>query len=311
MEKPVRMDDSIDFSFPPIRQLHDDRTRRIRKVTRQRTDPAGPAATFSATDYCLAHHVMEGAEAAARAGDKAYFGWYRERPDAGAAAHAIPTDAGPRVIVSPGKELISRPGVSETPYYVLGPETTPAPQPLLTLAACAFAAGNRAGFADLLSAHAVVVCLLHEKEPGKPLHSWTISRLPGTIFCDYTAHAAVLGRDLVHEAAHNWLNDALTATRSLPGSGEPEFFSPWKNAMRPAYGFLHACWAFPLMMLYTSRVIDGAAAGEAKPFLSAYLDGQRLLLAAATRDHETALGLVADRGLRHRLRAARELAATL
>jgi len=305
------MDAPIDFSFPPIRQLHDDRTRRIRKVTRQRTDPAGPAGTFSATDYCLAHHVMEGAETAARAGDKASFGWYRERPDAGAATHAIPTDAGPRVIVSPVRELISQPGISETPYYVLGPETTSAPQLLLTLAAGAFAAGNRAGFGDLLSAHAVVVCLLHEKEPGKPLHSWTISRLPGTIFCDYTAHAAVLGRDLVHEAAHNWLNDALTATKSLPGSEEPEFLSPWKNAMRPAYGFLHACWAFPLMMLYTARVINDSAAGEATPFLSAYLDRQRPLLAAATKDHETALGLVTDPGLRQRLHTARDLAAAL
>ena len=119
---------------------------------------------------------------------------------------------------------------------------------LLDLSAQAFTVGAEAGFAELLAGHAVVVCLLRGKSLGDPLHSWTITRLPGTIFCDYTSHPAVLARDLIHEAGHNWLNDALTATQNVI-SEETKFFSPWKQAMRPAYGFIHACWAFPLTML--------------------------------------------------------------
>jgi HEXXH motif-containing protein len=77
------------------------------------------------------------------------------------------------------------------------------------------------------------------------LHSWSITRRPGTVFSDFTDESAVLGRELVHEAGHHWLNDALSATSStIPA--EVTFHSPWRGTMRPVFEFLHACWAFPL-----------------------------------------------------------------
>ena len=289
------------FEFPPIRCLHDARARRIVDVLRP-----GPALTdrgtaFTAMDYCLAHHVLEGAEAAARAADKESFSWYRAHSDANAYAHTIPTEVGPRVIVSPDVDQMPRSGISETPYYVLGAATSAARAELRDLSAKAFAIGADAGFAELLSGHAVVVCLLRSRSLGDALHSWTITRLPGTVFCDYTSHPAVLARDLIHEAGHNWLNDALTATQCVI-SESAEFFSPWKQAMRPAYGFIHACWAFPLTMLFTAQALDGTS-GELRRFLCTYLDAQRRMLASTGSDHEQAIGLIGDQDLRRRLHA--------
>ncbi len=191
--------------------------------------------------------------------------------------------------------------MSETAYYVIGADTTAAPGPLRELAAQACAIGADAGFTDLLADHAVVICLLRRMGLEDTLHSWAITRLPGTVFCDHTGHAAVLGRDLVHEAGHNWLNDALAATGSEIGAGET-FYSPWRRTDRPAFGFLHACWAFPLTMIYTSRILDRTR-GPVRGFLSAYLRQQSELLASTEADHARALLLVSDEELRERLAA--------
>jgi hypothetical protein len=290
------------FAFAPIHHLHQTRTRRIRDLV----DPATTCSTYAsltrasvATAYTLAHHVLQGTEAAARDRELAAFDWYAQHPDANAPALSTPTAAGPRVVVAPDLARLSRSEISETPYYVLGPATVSAPDKLREIASAAYATAAEIGFADLLAGHAVVLCLLRQKSVGDTLDSWTITRLPGTVFCDHYAEPVVLARDLVHEAGHNWLNDAFAATRcTLPE--EPRFFSPWKGTRRPAFGFLHACWAFPLMMIYTSRVL-GSAEGTIARFLTGYLDQQRRLLAATIHDHAQALALVDDVGLRDRL----------
>ena len=89
------------FRFPPTLRLHDTRTRRIRAILRPDQAPSDPDVVFTAWDHCLAHHALEGAEAAARAADAATFNWYCAHPDANAPAHSVPTDAGPRVIREP------------------------------------------------------------------------------------------------------------------------------------------------------------------------------------------------------------------
>lgn len=199
------------FTFPPINRLHHDRTRRIHAVIRPRAQRSqsdiGPAA-----DYCIAHHSLEGAEAAARADDTATFDWYVTHPDVGAVTNSTRTAVGRRVVVAPELAELPRSAISETPYYVLGPGTESAPPYLGDLAADAYGTATEAGFGELLAAHAVVLCLLRSKKLGETLDSWTISRLPGTVFMDHVGDPVVLARDLVHEAGHNWLNDALTAT---------------------------------------------------------------------------------------------------
>ncbi|MFD0347217.1 HEXXH motif-containing putative peptide modification protein [Kitasatospora aburaviensis] len=236
------MDAPVAFDFPPINRLHRSRITKIHSVTHPTVRPApiGDAAL----DYCLAHHVLEGSETAARSNDSALFDWYAANPDAGATSKLTPTIVGPRVILSPDPADLPRSPISETPYYVLRPEAVQAPLGLRSLAVSAYsiAAGN--GFADLLAGHAVVACLLHTKRLGDTLDSWTITRLPGTIYVDHVGDPIVLARDLIHEAGHNWLNDALTATACKLSDAE-HFYSPWKQIDRPAFGFLHACWAFP------------------------------------------------------------------
>lgn len=292
----------MSFSFAPIQTLHIDRTHRIRTVIQRATpelaDTAASPATVAA-EYCLTHHALEGAEAAARAGDTTTFDWYTANVDVNAVPLSTPTAVGPRIVVTPGLDRLPRSVISETPYYVLSPESTAVTPGVRELAATAFATGASNGFGDLLAAHAVVVVLLRCKQLGDTLDSWTITRLPGTVFCDHVDEPVVLARDLIHEAGHNWLNDALTATATRI-SDEAQFYSPWKETMRPAFGFLHACWAFPLTMIYTARVLPETT-GTVHQFLTAYLAQQRDLLGQTAEDHARALALVLDTGLRQRL----------
>ncbi|MFF4443536.1 aKG-HExxH-type peptide beta-hydroxylase [Streptomyces sp. NPDC001502] len=296
------------FDLPPIDRLHHERTQRIHAVIRPGAQLPQPG-TSTAADYCLAHHALEGAESAARAGDGATLDWYVTHPDSGATTSSVPTEVGTRVVVAPTLADLPRSAISETPYYVLGPGTEPAQPHLRSLAADAYASAARAGFGELLAAHAVVLCLLRTKSLGETLDSWTISRLPGTVFMDHVDDPVVLARDLIHEAGHNWLNDALAAT-GCKISDAAHFHSPWKQTTRPAFGFLHACWAFPLTMLFTAHALNSTA-GDLRRFLTAYLDQQRSLLAGTATDHARALELISDDGLRHRLAAAHHQALAL
>lgn len=296
------------FDLPPIGRLHRDRTHRIHGVIRPGAQPP-QSGTSTAADYCLAHHTLEGAEAAARAGDAATFDWYVSHTDAGATTSSIPTAVGTRVVVAPTLVDLPRSAISETPYYVLGPGNEPAQPHLRSLAADAYAIATRAGFGDLLAAHAVVLCLLRTKDLSETLDSWTISRLPGTVFMDHVDDPVVLARDLIHEAGHNWLNDALAAT-GCKISDTAHFHSPWKQTTRPAFGFLHACWAFPLTMLFTAHALSSTE-GDLHRFLTAYLDQQRSLLASTAPDHARALELISDDGLRDRLATAHHQALAL
>ncbi|MFE0458143.1 HEXXH motif-containing putative peptide modification protein [Kitasatospora sp. NPDC058965] len=291
------MDAPVDFDFPPINRLHRSRIAKIRSITHPTAPP--PPAGDAAFDYALAHHVLEGSETAARIHDSESFDWYVANPDAAISEKLTPTAVGPRVVLSPALTDLPRSPISETPYYVLRPETSRAPLNLRSLAASAYASAAGNGFAELLAAHAVVLCLLRAKQLGDTLDSWTITRLPGTVFLDHVGDPVVLARDLIHEAGHNWLNDALAATSCKIGD-DVHFYSPWKQTVRPAFGFLHACWAFPLTVIYTARVLDHTG-GDLRRFLAAYLAKQRTLLTSTRDDHARALQLISDDGLRSRL----------
>jgi HEXXH motif-containing protein len=166
-----------------------------------------------------------------------------------------------------------------------------------------------AHFGTLLVGHAAIVCLLRCKKLGATLDSWTISRLPGTIFTDHTGEAAILARDLIHEAGHNWLNDALAALE-IKLDPEKSFFSPWKHTNRPAFGFLHACWAFPLTMIFAASVLDRLTE-RVREYLSVYLRQQVEALASTAEDHARALALIPDTDLRDRLQTVYRAALAL
>ncbi|MFD8415620.1 HEXXH motif-containing putative peptide modification protein [Streptomyces sp. NPDC059650] len=252
----------------------------------------------SALDYAVAHHLLEGAEHAARARDADLLAWYR-RTTVRDLTHL---SAGPHIVLSPRPADLLRSEISETAYYLVGPDTSPAPPEALGLVRAAFASATEHGFGVLLTHHAPVVCLLNRRRLDETLHSWALTRLPGTVFTDYTAHPEVLARDLIHEAAHNWLNDALTAHDvSLPA--DVTFFSPWRGTRRPVYGFLHACWAFSLTVLYLRRTRHSVT-GPVVPFLDAHLRQQEDQFASGAKALTEALSYVSAKVVRDRVSRA-------
>ncbi|EKX66254.1 hypothetical protein STRIP9103_04586 [Streptomyces ipomoeae 91-03] len=78
------------------------------------------------------------------------------------------------------------------------------------------------------------------------------------------------------------------------------FFSPWRGTDRPVFGFLHACWAFALTVLYTREARRSATLTVA-PFLDAHLRQQEVHFAAATKQLEQALSYVTAHEIRERI----------
>ena len=290
------------FRFPRTTDLYRTRTRSIRTVLSGHDAPERRETTTSAMDYALIHHCLEGAELAARSGDRDTLSWYRTHTTDFPPHWFTPTPIGPTIVQCPSPRTLRRSPIADTPYHLLGPNTEPAPSSATELVAKAFDVAAEHGFGDLIADHAPVVCLLIERKLGEPLNSWAITRLPGTVFLDHVGDPTILARDLIHEAAHNWLNAALTAAGIDLDDGQT-WNSPWKNTHRPTFGFLHSCWAFPLTMLFAAR-----AAGRAPEVLINYLAQHRRKLATTAADHDHALAAVTDTDLRERLRTVHALA---
>jgi hypothetical protein len=297
------------LDLPAIPQHHRTRHRRILD-----TLAAGAGHTPNAHQlppapaHALAQHALLGAEAAARRGDETTFLWYTDHTDCHVEPLLGPHGTFPVALTpEPGDLITSR--ISETPYYLLNPRTRAAEPALQALLRDSATTAANLGFAHLINHHATVVCLLNRKPLGSPLRSWTISRLPGTVFCDYVADPTILGRDLVHEAGHTWLNDALSATGTALDNTRT-FYSPWKNTHRPTYGFLHACWSFALVALYVAAALDQPGIDN-PDYLTNYLHRRRAELRTVGDNHEEALTLVPDTDLRERLREVYQQAAAL
>ncbi|WP_338672581.1 HEXXH motif-containing putative peptide modification protein [Streptomyces sp. SCSIO 30461] len=246
----------------------------------------------SALDYAVAHHLLEGAEQAARSRDADRLAWCRSTTS----QDLTHLSTGSHIILNPRPTDLLRSEISETAYYLVRPDTSPAPSEAQTLVRTALVSASEHGFGALLTQHAPVICLLNHRRLDETLHSWALTRLPGTVFTDYTAHPEVLARDLIHEAAHNWLNDALAAHAvNLPSNAT--FFSPWRGTDRPVFGFLHACWAFSLIVLYI-RQIQPDATGAVALFLDAYLRWQQSQFNVAVDSLPNALSYVSSGALR-------------
>jgi hypothetical protein len=291
------------FAMRAIDTLHATRAARVHALLTRpsKTADGSKRAADPGLQYAVAHHLLEGAELAGRARDHEAFAWYQHVAIDPPVSLYTATAVGQRVIVAPGIDALHSSPISDTPYLVLSSTSLPAADPLARLAVDAFAAADAADFGTLLTGHAAVVCLLRRKALGDTLDSWTISRLPGTIFTDHVADPLVLARDLIHEAGHNWLNDALAALQIKIDDGHT-YFSPWKKTERPAFGFLHACWAFPLTMIFVASVLPRADT-QVRDYLHAYLRLQAQLLAGTADDHARALTLIPDEDLRGRLEA--------
>ncbi|MGI5401291.1 aKG-HExxH-type peptide beta-hydroxylase [Streptomyces sp. CA-135486] len=246
----------------------------------------------SALDYAVAHHLLEGAEHAARARDADLLDWCRNTRTRDLRHLSV----GPHILLNPRPDDLLRSDISETAYYLVRPDTSPASPEAHAQVRAALVSAAEHGFGTLLTQQASVICLLNRRGLDETLHSWALTRLPGTVFTDYTAHHEILARDLIHEAAHNWLNDALAAHDvSLPG--DVTFFSPWRGTDRPVFGFLHACWAFALTVLY-ARAARHSATGAVASFLDSHLRQQAVRFATAAKCLERALSYVSADNVR-------------
>jgi hypothetical protein len=276
---------------------------RIRRVLDPSTNGAAiqMAPQSPALDFALDHHRLQGAEDAARASDTAAYSWYRNHDAARFEDLRLPEPWQDYVLPHIDPAKLENSAIADAPYYLLGPESRPATTELEQLTAEALSAAAAHGFGPLIDQHAAIICLLRTRQIGQTMASWSISRLPGTVYTDHADDPHVLGRDLVHEAAHNWLNSALTL-RHIALDDQITFYSPWKEVQRPVFGYLHACWAFPLTMIYAAEAL-GHLDGPVSSFLSTYLDKQSALLAQTEPDHELALAMVNDPELRTILRS--------
>ncbi|MER6526637.1 HEXXH motif-containing putative peptide modification protein [Streptomyces sp. NPDC001508] len=286
------------LDLEPIATYRRERTAAVLEILCPDHAPA-PGGESLPLNYAVAHHRLEGAENAARRGDTTMLDWYRNTSGAALTTLVRPSRLGPRIVIAPNEDEMIRGPHSDTPYYVLGPDTTRGPESLAVQTDEAFDFIGAASLGKLVAAHATVICLTGRRRPDQTLRSFAITRLPATVFTDHTGHASVLGRDLVHEAAHNWLNDALAALQvTIPD--DETYFSPWRGTERPAYGFLHACFAFPLTVIYAAQILPGTS-GTGHAILADHIRQQRTHLAAAQDDFTRALKLVTDQRLRERI----------
>ena len=290
------------FFLPGLDEHRRARTEQIAAVLGSRINTTNPLGLPIAD--AVAHHLLEGAEQAAHNRDAALLSWYRRtvlRDLAYLVTTGTPDTAHLAVNPAPG-DLLRSPLLSETAYYLVRPDTAAVEGDVRKSLAAALVSVHEHGFAPLLAQHAPVICLLSHRDPADTLFSWSITRLPGTVFTDYTDHPEILARDLIHEAGHHWLNEAF----ALTGTALPDdvtFFSPWRDADRPVFGFLHACWAFSLTVIHASRVLDQGDS-PACDFLATYVQRQREMLKEVTNSLPKAFDHIKADWLRTRLVAA-------
>lgn len=228
-----------------------------------------PGPYFAAVDRCedellawaLANHLLRIAIDAARPGGS---GPERLLPWLSGADHALASVGSP-VVVDAANSHIVEVGADARAYSVDPAALLRGASPQGTkVTAEAFSAIDRVGYGDVLDQALAVVVLLDRKDLGTEVSSWTTTALPSTIYLDWYPTGELLGKDLLHEATHAWLNDAIDA-RQVEFPPEELYYSPWKERHRPAYGMLHSVIAFSRVTNYLARlhgVTEDAAVRE-------------------------------------------------
>ncbi len=78
--------------------------------------------------------------------------------------------------------------------------------------------------------------------------SYTLTMTPCVIYMNAAGSLQEIAETIVHESAHNQLNELLSLTPPLRLNSK--WFSPWKKTYRPAFGILHACYAFSQVSMF-------------------------------------------------------------
>jgi 8-oxo-dGTP pyrophosphatase MutT (NUDIX family) len=103
-----------------------------------------------------------------------------------------------------------------------------------------------------------LVVLLKEKQDLDPSDSYTLSGLPGTVYIDTVPSIFRMGEIVLHEASHNWLNDAL-ASFGVQFPKDKQWWSPWRHRPRPTFGILQGCFVFSRLLQYFAKGLGCAS----------------------------------------------------
>lgn len=90
-------------------------------------------------------------------------------------------------------------------------------------------------------------CLILTGEPESNYHISSSQRdTPGTIYSQRFRSINEAAEVIVHESAHSALNLIFEGTGEMKSilTSNREYFSPWKDTLRPEFGFLHSVFAF-------------------------------------------------------------------
>jgi HEXXH motif-containing protein len=152
---------------------------------------------------------------------------------------------------------------------------------------------SRLGYGEVVAEGIGVVVLLNRRESGEPASSWTTLAFPGTVYLDWRAQPELLAEDLVHEATHAWLNDALDA-RSVWLPPEELYYSPWKQIHRSAYGMIHSIMAFSRVVNLLTRLIDESGDNAVRTYCAARMEQEAGRLESIRATASAALAVIDD-----------------
>ena len=97
-----------------------------------------------------------------------------------------------------------------------------------------------------------VVVELQRKQLLEATTSYTLSGMPGTIYCDRIESKVRLAETLLHESTHTWLNHAFSRLQPN-GFSTKEYWSPWRHKSRPAYGIVQATLVFSILCQFFEK----------------------------------------------------------
>jgi hypothetical protein len=250
--------------------------------------------------YALLHHTVVDLKAAAEAGD-------RERPgriiafwESGEPLDCVvPSPLGGVAVAGHGDARAIDRGTPDARLWALDlAEPRPLPADRRALVAEALAAIAGCGCEDVVRRGMGALLLLEPRTFDEANRSWSTPLLPCTVHADYYLVPAFLGAELVHESAHNWLNDCLGAL-DLTLPPDELYYSPWKGRRRSAFGVLHAALAFASVHAYLSALLERGLLDDegSVRFCRARIALEGGRLAEAGPEFDAALRQVPDREL--------------
>jgi HEXXH motif-containing protein len=164
---------------------------------------------------------------------------------------------------------------------------------------------SRLGYGDVIAQGVGLVVLLNRRVLGEETSSWTTVAFPGTVYLDWYAQPEFLAKDLVHEATHAWLNDALEA-RAVSLPPEELYYSPWKGRLRSAYGMIHSIIAFSRVTNLLTRLYYDCSDPAVRTYCTVRVGQETERLKGARDAAYGALAVIDDAELTNLIRAEYE-----